>query len=217
MEITVDGQENVIEIDEETSLQDALEIINQRLGDYERAVQTFELDGQEAWENWQDQVGEDPISEFDSLDVESMSPRHFCVETIDELQGRFDTLQQQTEDATQHFRKGEREDGYELFQDVVLHLQRYIESVNSIVVLTGLDLDGKTVQGREIEAYVHDLRELINEAEPAIKEDDLDTLVDISGDQLAPLLEAWQDILELLQQDIQEEWAEPEEFQTLGE
>ncbi len=210
MQITVDGHENPVDTDPSDTLADTLESIDEQVQSNGYRVQSFELDGEEAWPEWKKQIGDEPINEFDKLDVQLVSPREMSRETLDELQPQFDELLKFTDETIEKLGRGEKKDGFKHLQAVMSHLHQYIDTINHILLLSEIDLDGVTVNDTSVEDLAHQLRRIINDVEEIIKDEQLEELSTLAGNRLKPLLQNLSDACPIIIERVENSWPEPE-------
>ncbi len=210
MEVTVDGIEDVVDPAPSDTLAETLKTIDERVQSNGYRVETFELDGQEAWPEWEDQVGDEPVEEFDRLDVRVMSPREISREALNDLRGRFEELLDYTDETIDLLGSDEKKEGYRYLQSVMSHLQQYIDTVNQIVLISGIDLGTIEVEETPVSELAHRLRRIINDAEEIIKEEELRELSQLAGNRLKPLIQKFRDACPLIIERVEASWPEPD-------
>ena len=215
MDITLEGTHRITAFDENDSLSDVIEGLDDRVQKHGYRVSSFELDGQEAWPEWEEQVGDKPAAEFDTLDVKLVAPHEHCQETLNELRSQFEDLLEHAEEATNLLGDDELEEGFKYLQSVLSHLQKYIDTINYIVLVSEIDLNQITVNDTPVNELAHDLRRIVNDAEGAIKDEELGKLADLSANQLQPLIQKFQDACPLIVEEIQAHWQEPADLEEL--
>ncbi len=215
MEITLEGSQRITDVDEEDTLSEVIQGLDDRLQDHGYRVSSFELDGQEAWPEWEEQVGDESAKEFETLDVKLVAPYEHCEETLTELRSQFDDLLEHAEEATNLLGNEELEEGFKYLQSVLSHLQEYIDTINYIVLVSEIDLNQVSLDETPVNELAHDLRRIVNDAEGAIKEEKLGQLADLSANRLQPLIEKFQRACPLIVEEIREHWQEPAGLEKL--
>ncbi len=215
MEITVEDTHSITDFSDEASLSDLIQQLDKRMQEHGYRVSSFELDGQEAWPEWEEQVGDKPASEFDALDVRLVSPHDHCRDMLDELQNQFEDLLEHTQEATNLLGNEEIEEGYTYLQSVLSHLQEYIDTINYIVLVSEIDLKEVVLDDTPVNELAHDLRRIVNDAEGAIKDEQLGELAELSANRLYPLIEKFHAACPLIVEEIQSSWSEPVDLSQL--
>ncbi len=216
MEIIVDEKQDLVDLDEDTEFEDAIQDINEWLMEYGYVLETFTLDGEEAWKNWQNQIGDRPIGDFDRLEVEVMEPRSICVDTLDELVPHFEDLKESLEKVTEMIQQGKKEEGFEKLNTILAHLQQYINTIEYVVNITGVDLTGLEVDQQSLTEHVHELRSITNRAEGAVKDEDMVSLSDMTGYELKPMVDSWIEACGKIREKVCERWETGRELEPMS-
>lgn len=215
MDITVEGQPHSTDVSQDDTLSTIIQRLDEQLQEHGYRVSSFELDGQEAWPEWEQQVGDKPANEFDELDVKVVSPHQHCQETLEELQSQFKDLLEHAEEATKLLGEENLEEGFKYLQSVLSHLQEYIDTINYIVLVSEIDLNEIELEDTPLNELAHDLRRIVNDVEGSIKDEELKVLSEISGNRLQPLIQKFISACPLIVERIQAEWSEPAELDEL--
>jgi len=210
MEITVDGTASVLNPDPSDTLAETLKAIDEHVQSSGYRVETFELDGQDAWPEWEAQVGEEPIDAFDELDVQLVSPRELSRNVVGDLRDQFEELLEYTDETIEKLGRDEKKEGYKHLQAVMSHLQQYIDAINQIVLIAEIQLEDIVVDEVPVNELAHRLRRIINDAEEYIKEEELEELSTVAANRLKPLIQNFRDACPLIIEHVETVWPEPD-------
>lgn len=212
MEVTVAGKSDFVDFSDKKTIATIVEELNTKLKTKGYRVGKLELDGHQLDQNWNSQVGDKTGEQFDTLEVEAISPRKISVGTLDELQEHFEELLNPLEEVSKNFQKGNNQEGYSMLQEVLQHLQTFMQTINHIVVVTNLDLTEETMDGDPLQSFVKDTANMIVKLEGAVQDENMTMLSDASQYELQPLIEDWIDICDQLQQRVKDKWPVPEQL-----
>lgn len=202
MEVVVDGSQGFMAPETGSTFRDLFESLERSTRSRRRAVVALVLDGETLSSDRRQEIAELSPGGFGLLEVRTMDPFTFSVNTLSGLQGHLRNLERSHEDAmafvgTSEYSKAlEKLDGCGTGWDILL---RGIHDVGS---LSGLDFAKLEAGGQPAESRFRSMRDSIRRFSAAVDFKDLLRATELAQNELRALLPVWRGILEAVSRHV---------------
>jgi hypothetical protein len=202
MEVVVDGRAGMTAPENGTTFRALFEQIRRNAANRRRMVVSFVLDGETLSVERQGLLAERAPAGFGLLEVRTIDPLQFSLETLAGLTSHVKNMEKAHEDASAAAGAGEYSKALEKFDAVFNGWDILLRAIRDVGALSGADFRSLRAGDQPVEARVRHLQDALLRFSAALEFKDVPRIAEIVQDELRGALVQWRGIVAALSQHV---------------
>ncbi len=200
MRIYVDRQRENVDFPPGLSLWEIIDrITSQGISD-NRVITHIKVNGQELLEDENGLYPDMGSDEIDSLELETSLPREMAHQGLEDARKYLQKLNPGIEKTAELFRLGEESKANAHYGHCIDGINWFMQILEGVRQVLGLNFQGISFKGKSVQVYIQKQQEIIRQMWRVQVEEDWVMLSDLLEYELLPIMEAWKEILPLLEE-----------------
>ncbi|MDP7033328.1 MAG: hypothetical protein QF752_02430 [Planctomycetota bacterium] len=208
MKIKINGEEDIIQPEEGAKLGAVLEGLRVTMTENQMAITGLTLDGSILTRERESVLLENPVTDYVCLELEVIQKGLLARSVLGQVREHLPKIGESLVETTTHFQTGRVEEGYRCLSGNLEALALVQKCLINIVVLCESSKEGGGEKFEVNTASMSDFQEILEEANAALRGQDLVALGDILEYELGQILEQWEQEVQKLDELIDQLFSE---------